>query len=133
MDAMDSANPVEIPNTDLLTGAVYMVSAESGQSLRIDYRIGQLNIGRYDPANDVTPDIDLSVFDAQAHGVSRLHAVLSCTTSSVQLQDLHSVNGTRYNGKLLVPDTNYTLEERGVVQFGTLALQVIVVPLYAHR
>ncbi|MEO1441657.1 MAG: FHA domain-containing protein [Chloroflexota bacterium] len=114
-------------DTDRLPGSIYLESIESNLSIRMDYEMGQFSIGRHDPVSNLTPDLDLTMFNAQKHGISRLHATLRCTTEKVFLQDLNSVNGTRLDGKTLIPGTSRQLEERHIVQFGTLALRIIII------
>lgn len=53
-------------------------------------------IGRWDPDTGSFPDIDLEAVDPEAK-VSRKHAIIECSGTSVEIEDLNSLNGTFVN------------------------------------
>jgi len=107
------------------SASIYFQQIDGNQFIRMDYLPGQYTIGRHDPKREISPDIDLAVFNAGNHGVSRLHANLRCTKQKVYLQDLNSVNGTYYKGKRLAPSVYVEVKTDQVVQFGTLQLYIV--------
>ena len=60
-------------------------------------------IGRNDPANDITVDIDLSDCESNSPTVSRPHAEISWVEGKLQIVDLGSRHGTFVNGEKLPP------------------------------
>lgn len=89
--------------------------------------LGLAVIGRADPESDTQPDLDLSPFEAQIHGVSRRHAVLASTDEGLWLIDLDSANGTWLNNKYLHPGQKYRLRSGDTVEFGSLKLMIRVI------
>src|SRR5688572_5995544 len=79
-------------------------------------------VGRTDESSDFTPDIDLATLGGREHGVSRRHAALVRYRGTTHILDLNSVNGTFLNGKRLIPDTPYPMNEGDDLKFGNLSL-----------
>src|SRR4051812_30497405 len=55
-------------------------------------------MGRQAPFMLQVPDVDLTDLSAAEHGISRVHAVIDCTRTGLQITDLDSRNGTFVNG-----------------------------------
>lgn len=89
--------------------------------------LGLAVIGRTDPEDGTQPDLDLSPFEAQVHGVSRRHAVLTSTEEGLCLIDLDSANGTWLNSRYLHPGQKYRLRSGDTVEFGSLKLMIRVI------
>lgn len=87
-------------------------------------------IGRADPPKGLFPAVDLSAHNGQGLGVSRQHAVILVKDNRMFIKDLGSVNGSRLNGSLLEPQTEYRLRHGDEISIGQIKLQVrfIVVP-----
>ena len=83
-------------------------------------------IGRSDESSDYLPDIDLANYNARALGVSRRHAALVRYHGVPHVIDLSSVNGTFLNGRRLVPEVPYPVENDCLIRLGTLQLSVAV-------
>jgi pSer/pThr/pTyr-binding forkhead associated (FHA) protein len=81
-------------------------------------------LGRSDESSDFIPDVDLADMNARELGVSRRHVAIVRYKNIPHLLDLHSVNGTFLNGKRLLPDIPYALDENSSVRLGTL--QIII-------
>lgn len=96
-----------------------------GQALPLTDR-NEFTIGRVAEGQAVMPDIDLAPYQAYAHGVSRLHAVITRGVDDVYLMDLDSVNGTFVNGNRLEPNEEWTLSNGDVVALGGLKIQVLL-------
>ncbi|MBN1426819.1 MAG: FHA domain-containing protein [Anaerolineae bacterium] len=88
--------------------------------------LGLATIGRSDPDSSTQPDLDLSPYEAQSHGVSRRHAVLVPTDEGLCLIDLDSANGTWIGGKYLQPGRKYRLRSGDMIEFGSLKLMIRV-------
>lgn len=83
-------------------------------------------LGQSVPGQAVVPDVDLSAFDAQAHGLSRIHAELRMEGSHVIALDLDSSNGTQINGLFLEPKEPVRLHHGDTLQLGTLQLRLLI-------
>jgi pSer/pThr/pTyr-binding forkhead associated (FHA) protein len=70
------------------------------------------------------PLTDLQLFSANVFGVSRKHAVLEKAGRHIMLTDLHSSNGTRLNGTVLLSLQRRILRDGDEVQLGKLRLIV---------
>jgi pSer/pThr/pTyr-binding forkhead associated (FHA) protein len=80
--------------------------------------------GRSDTNSSYHPDIDLEVWNAQQHGISRRHAVLLRYQNVVHLMDLGSMNGTFVNRKRLSPYTPYPLDDGDIIGLANLQIRV---------
>lgn len=58
---------------------------------------------RFDSSSPIQPHVDLSRFDADEHGVSRVHARIRRKGILVYIADMESTNGTHLNGRRLIP------------------------------
>lgn len=84
-------------------------------------------VGRSGQESTLTPDLDLTAFDALQHGISRQHALLLPTDDGLALIDLESTNGTWVNGLQLPPGHKHLLRSGDRIEFGTLGMVVRVV------
>ena len=84
-----------------------------------------VTIGRV--ADDVTVDLDLNQYSAEDSAVSRRHALLRPTESTLFLIDLHSTNGTFYNSTKLNPSVAQKLKDGDVISFGALYFKIHIV------
>ena len=60
-------------------------------------------------------------------GVSRQHLKLSPTRTDLLMVDLNSTNGTRRNGKLIKPETPYSIHDGDILELGDLMMAVTIV------
>lgn len=81
-------------------------------------------VGRSDESSDFIPDIDLAAMNARQLGVSRRHVALIRHKNAPHILDLHSVNGTFLNGRRLLPDVPYALDENNSIRLGTLQMTI---------
>jgi len=98
---------------------------DSGDIIRLSGR-SEVTLGRVVEGQPILPDIDLSPYEAYAHGVSRLHAVLKINPQRVVIMDLGSSNGTRVNGQKIVPHIDYPLKNQDIVALGKLKVQILI-------
>lgn len=86
----------------------------------------KLFIGWYDRRSNVRPEIDLTQFEPDKHGVSRQHALLSRSSKGIMLEDLGSTNGTFINDREIKSLAPMKLENESIVRFGNLLVQVFL-------
>jgi hypothetical protein len=77
------------------------------------------------PDQAVVPDVDLSLFGAEKHGVSRIHTELRVEQNAFFAIDLESVNGTSVNGVHLKPQDPVRIQHGDRIQLGTLELEFL--------
>lgn len=82
-------------------------------------------LGRAGKSQAVIPDADLSSYDAYDLGVSRLHAEIRLTSTSISITDLESANGTLVNGKRINPQEPTPIRHGDMIQLGRMRLQLI--------
>lgn len=117
--------PSSIPGPSLQTGALLglkVVGSDSVVSL-----LGRVNytLGRAIEDQAVIPDIDLSLYGAEEHGVSRIHAEVLLKPDGIYIIDLDSANGTKVNGTRIKTITPVHLRHGDIIQLGGLSVQLI--------
>lgn len=98
---------------------------ESGQILPLADRT-EFTLGRSEEGQPIVPDVDLSLHNAYANGVSRLHAVLKLIQEQIVIVDLGSSNGTYLNGIRLPPYVETPVAHGDVIYLGKLKMQVLI-------
>jgi FHA domain-containing protein len=90
----------------------------------LELRVGHLlTLGRH-TADDRVADVDLSPYQAELLGVSRLHTTLKRQGQSLTLVDMNSTNHTFLNGSKLKDGEVYTLKTGDKLQLGRLGMRV---------
>ena len=82
-------------------------------------------LGRGDTRSPQQPDVDLSLYGAVEHGVSRLHAAIDCGSDAATLTDLGSSNGTFLNSERLAANQSYILRDRDEIRLGRLTIHIL--------
>lgn len=82
-------------------------------------------VGRSDVKTGYHPDVDLTPYGAQEHGVSREHVQLLLHDQHLYVIDMDSANGTFLGGKQLPPKEAQLLSDGDELLLGRLAVQVI--------
>jgi hypothetical protein len=98
---------------------------DTGQVLPLSIQ-SEFTMGRISEGQPIMPDIDLSPYQAYAAGVSRLHAVIKRSGSSIIFMDLGSANGTFINGSRLTPNAEQLLKHGDIVSLGKLRIQILI-------
>lgn len=124
-DEKKKSAPSSIPGPSLQTGALLglkVVGSDSVVSL-----LGRVNytLGRAIEDQAVIPDIDLSLYGAEEHGVSRIHAEVLLKPDGIYIIDLDSANGTKVNGTRIKTITPVHLRHGDIIQLGGLSVQLI--------
>ena len=76
-------------------------------------------IGRLDPKRGITPDIDLTPFDATGT-ISRRHARIHFEKDLFYIEDLNSRNKTRLDEEVLPSQQSEQLRDGDSVSFGAV-------------
>ncbi len=97
---------------------------DAGQILPLSGR-EEFTLGRSSEGQSILPDIDLSSYRAYEKGVSRLHASIKSGGGQVIVTDLGSVNGTRVNGKKIMPNQPQPLNHGDILTLGKLKVQIL--------
>jgi hypothetical protein len=103
---------------------LYLQVRGAKQTIRLNLRDDEMVIGRRSPDSPVIPDVDLSPFQANMMGVSRMHAGLRRQNNTAVLTDMGSMNHTYINGQLLHPHEVRVLHDGDEVRFGQLPVRV---------
>lgn len=93
----------------------------------VDVPAGSYIVMGRQKGNDRHIDFDLSVIYGPESGVSRTHAVMQITTTSVFIRDFESTNGTYLNGSELLPMRDYPLNDGDELKLGSVVMRVIFI------
>ena len=83
-----------------------------------------IQIGRFDPVSNISPEVDLTEYDILDKCISRRHAIISKQEKGVVVEDRGSVNGTFINGQRLAPHLPRILNNGDTLKLGRLPIQV---------
>ena len=108
----------------LVGNAISLHILDTGNILPLEGR-ENFTLGRTAEGQLILPDIDLSPYRAYEKGVSRLHASFHISGGQVTITDLGSVNGTRVNGKKIIPNSPLPLNHGDILTLGKLKVQVL--------
>lgn len=97
---------------------------DSNEMIRVNPRKDDTVIGRRAPDSAVLPDVDLSPFNADHKGVSRMHAALRRQGVTLVLTDMGSLNHTHINGQRIHANEVRVVKNGDELQFGQLRVNV---------
>lgn len=100
------------------------VRSASSQLTIKPLRDKEIVLGRTSADNVMVPDVDLTPFNAQSFGVSRMHASIKRHENTVVLTDMGSLNYTFVNGQRLHAHEVRVLSDGDEIRLGHLTLQV---------
>ncbi|MBI1279694.1 MAG: FHA domain-containing protein [Anaerolineaceae bacterium] len=123
-----SASPLSAPQSQPAQQVSYAIKfLVEGEELPLSLIPSQRAImGRQAPFMLQLPDVDLTSYSAAEHGISRVHAVIDCSRTGLQITDLDSRNGTFVNGEKLYPYNAHVLRHGDTLRLGSMSLEVIV-------
>ncbi|MDQ7025281.1 MAG: FHA domain-containing protein [Anaerolineae bacterium] len=81
-------------------------------------------LGRKDNDNNQQIDLDFTQLGGQEHGVSRCHAIVQITSTTVFIKDFNSRNGTFLNGYELHPMRQYVINDGDEIVLGRIQTHV---------
>jgi pSer/pThr/pTyr-binding forkhead associated (FHA) protein len=102
---------------------VALFIADSQQPLILELSQDTM-LGRHTPGQTLRPRVDLTPFEAEEKGVSRLHAVIRRTATGLEVWDLASSNGTKLNDEELEPYMPMILKSGDRLKLGNLEIEV---------
>ncbi len=97
---------------------------EAKDMIRVQPGKNELVIGRRSPESVMIPDIDLSSYQADTKGVSRLHAALRRHGTTLVLTDMGSLNHTHINGQRVHTHEVRVVHDGDELRFGQLRVNV---------
>ena len=119
--SLETLSPTYFDEYTLLL--IYAKDCPQPLKARFKSEVEQL-IGRITPRAAINPQIDLTGFQGEEMGVSRMHAAMMLQNNTMLLSDIGSTNGTYINGKRLVLQEIYPLQDRDEIRFGHLICRV---------
>ncbi|NDJ86638.1 MAG: FHA domain-containing protein [Chloroflexi bacterium] len=84
----------------------------------------EIIIGRTAADSVIVPDVDLTGFDSQKLGVSRVHATLKRKDTTVTISDMGSVNHTYLNGERIFPQEIRVLRDGDELRLGRMVIRI---------
>ncbi len=118
-----SSTPIEPENIGPAPQSIHLTIKDSQRHFDFSMSNSVL-IGRLDPANDVFPEVDLTVEGALEKGVSRRHARILKKSNKIILEDMGSINGTFVNSKRLPPYHPQILADGDQLQLGQILIDI---------
>lgn len=109
-------NDMRLRFTDIQTGRYIEVSPSKDKPLLV---------GRSHASLPIQPEIDLTPFLMEQHGVSRRHALIRLRDLRLEIQDLDSTNGTGINGFRFQTKETHQLRNGDVITLGRVSIKVI--------
>jgi len=116
--------PPEELNTELKdVPHVYLLVRGYKQPLEV-YLREEMMLGRVVAGAALQPQVDLTAYDGENQGVSRIHASLKIEQNTVVLTDLKSSNRTYVNGQRLYPHEARVLRHGDEIRLGKLVMKL---------
>jgi hypothetical protein len=88
-------------------------------------QLGELKLGRFEPADRQENTLDLTPYGAADRGVSRFHAQIHIEDNILFITDMNSTNGTYVEGVKISPHTSTPVHKGNKIVLGLLPLQVM--------
>jgi hypothetical protein len=99
--------------------------SDNATTLTADLSKNIITLGRNLEEASPMPHIDLSDYQANERGVSRLHARITRLNATLVLEDLAALNGTYVNGERISATKHYILCDGDEVRLGKFKIKVI--------
>ncbi len=108
-----------------LSSLIFLVRNFEDTPIRVKVKeLQELIIGRTASDSVIVPDIDLTKYEAQKLGVSRVHATLKRKDGVITISDMGSVNRTFINGDRVFPQEIRVLRDGDELRMGRLVMRV---------
>ena len=82
----------------------------------------EVTLGREDLVSQISPDIDLTPYNADECGVSRIHCKIARVNNGYTIEDLKSTNSTFVNKKKVEPGKPHPISEGDEIRLGKMAI-----------
>lgn len=103
---------------------LYMRLPDVAQPLAVHFADTEMVVGRTVAGSVMIPDVDLSPYEAERYGVSRLHVSLKRHGETLVISDLDSMNHTFVNGQRLHPHEVRVLNDGDEVRLGWMPVRI---------
>lgn len=113
------------PEPELSSGAHFGLRVISTGDIISLIGRDNFTLGRSADSQAVIPDVDLSIYEAYDHGISRMHAEVRIQEDGIYVVDLESANGTIVNGTRIPPQSAQRIGHGDIIQLGRMRLQLI--------
>ncbi len=111
-------------STQVIEGLSIVVFVNNS-GMPLTYTVGsQITLGRHNPEANPDEHIDLTDFQADSFGVSRIHARLQHNPDGLQIEDLRSTNGTFINGVAIKPNEPYPLKSGDEIRLANVPIRI---------
>lgn len=104
-----------------------------GEMLTLEFENQRVSVGLEHPlmlGRLPNSTLDLTPFEAQSRGVSRVHATITRDDEGyLEFMDQSSTNGSYLNGRQLEPLRPYYLKNRDRLQLGELEMRILFTPV----
>lgn len=103
-----------------------LTEVDSGQSIDLTPNKNKpLLVGRNHESLPIQPEVDLTPFLIEQHGISRRHALIRLRDVRLEIQDLNSTNGTGINGFRFQPKETHQIRNGDIVTLGRVSIKVL--------
>ena len=123
--APDSTWSGETREADAVASLLQLKVLSSGRTVQLP-DAPEVLIGRYDPAHNIYPDLNLTPDGGLDGGVSRRHCKIHRQGGIYLVEDVGSANGTFVNGHRLTAYLPHEIKDGDSLQLGGIKLVVSV-------
>jgi hypothetical protein len=101
-----------------------LLLVNTGDKIELRPSDTDLVLGRASQTTALNPDIDLTAYDGDKLGVSRLHASIKRQDRTLTITDMNSSNKTYINSQLLHPNEVRVLSDGDEIRLGRMFIQI---------
>ena len=124
-DDLPGTAPMQPNMTSTLRARIMVHVIDNGKLIPVTDKT-EFTVGRASEGQPITPDVDLSEFNAFDFGVSRLHIVVRLKEEKLSIMDLGSSNGTFINSIRVPVNSEQSISSGDVVSLGKFRIQILV-------
>lgn len=117
--------PMQPNMTATLRAKIMVHIIDNGKLIPVTNKT-EFTVGRASEGQPITPDVDLSEFNAFDFGVSRLHIVVRLVGDKLSIMDLGSSNGTFINSVRVPVNSEKPISSGDIVSLGKFRIQILV-------
>lgn len=117
-------NPDRFMDFEIPSEGMILINLENGQPVAVLNEKAFILGRASQEIKTRVPLVDLTEYDAQNYGISRVHALIRQTKDGFHIVDLESTNGTWHESQRLTPKEPHPLESGDRIRLGRLHLLV---------
>ena len=110
---------------DAIASSLQLKVLSSGRAVQLP-DASEVLVGRYDPAHNIYPDLNLTPDGGLEDGVSRRHCKIHRQGGVYLVEDVGSANGTFVNGHRLTVYLPHEIKDGDSLQLGGIKLMVSI-------